>query len=283
MIVLSDPRNFQCSREEAQLMQAAETVDSALQILTPEEADFMVRHHDEIKSFLTHGATAIGIGEAMFSHNLESVKNLLIDIEHLHQRSFRQYGHLRSDEFFAERKRLFTQLDTQLTGLTKKSTGFPDHPNIKRALGISSRNLVHQWSKAGTPGTIPGYATHINGITKTAKYVQYGGWVGTAVGARVSYMKVQDVCTAGNAQACTQVKFTETGSFLGSFAGGTAVGAGMTGAATGTICVALGVPTAGTGLLLCGLVVVGAASFGAGVLGGKIGEGLGDMIYKAQK
>lgn len=42
-----------------------------------------------------------------------------------------------------------------------------------------------------------------NGISKTAKYVQYGGWVGTAVGA--------------------------------------------------------------------------------GVLGGKIGEGLGDMIYKAQK
>ena len=109
----------------------------------------MVRHHDEILSFLTQGSTSIGVGEAIFARNLESVKGSLRDIEALHQRTFQRDGHLRSPEFFAERKHLFSQLDTHLTGLTKKGIGFPDHPNLKSALGISSRSLVHRWTKAG--------------------------------------------------------------------------------------------------------------------------------------
>ena len=80
----------------------------------------MARHRDEIESFLTHGATAIGIGESIFAKHLADVKFLLQEIEALHTRTFEQHGHLRSAEFFADRKRLFTQLDTQLTSLTKK-------------------------------------------------------------------------------------------------------------------------------------------------------------------
>ncbi|MDR3564458.1 MAG: hypothetical protein P4N59_23905, partial [Negativicutes bacterium] len=163
MIVLSDPNNLRCTREEAYLMAAAEKVNTALQTLTPDEADFMARHHDEIESFLKHGSTSIGTGVAVFASNLESVKSALRDIEALHQRNFQRDGHLRSPEFFAERKRLFGQLDSHLTGFTKKGIGFPDHPSLKNALGISSRSLVHRWTKAGAPDQIPGYATHMDG------------------------------------------------------------------------------------------------------------------------
>lgn len=41
MIVLSDPNNLQCTREEAELMATAERVNKALEHLTPGEADFM--------------------------------------------------------------------------------------------------------------------------------------------------------------------------------------------------------------------------------------------------
>ncbi|MDF3195261.1 hypothetical protein [Pseudomonas sp. 1928-m] len=281
MIILSDPNNMQCTLEEALLMEAAAKVNAALEPLTPEEANFMARHHDEIESFLTHGATSVGVGHAVFGQHLKGVSTSLSSIEALHQRTFQQHGHLRSPEFFAERKRLFSQLDIQLNSLTKRGIGFPDHPNLKTALGISSRSLVHRWTKAGAPDQIPGYATHIDGVASAAKYVKLGGWIGTAVGGGASYMKVQDVCAAGNTEACAKVKYTETGSFAGGVAGGAAAGVLLSGTAAGAICAALGVPTGGLGTLACGLVVVGAGSLAAGSVGGTIGEKAGDAIYKA--
>ncbi|WP_030137991.1 PAAR domain-containing protein [Pseudomonas fluorescens] len=280
LIVLSDPNNLQCTREEALLMETATWVNEVLEPLSVDEADFMARHRAEIETFLTQGSTAIGVGTAIFARNLQDVNNLLRDIEALHQRSFLRDGHLRSPDFFAERQQLLARLDTHLTTMTRKGIGLPDHPNLKSALGISSRSLVHRWTKAGSAGQIPGYSTHIAGVSRAAKIVKYGGWVGTAIGGGASYMKVQDVCTAGNVEACEKVKFTESGSFAGGVIGGAVVGSILTGSTAGAICLALGVPTAGAGTLVCGLVVVGVGSLAAGAAIGKVGEQVGEIIYE---
>lgn len=79
-------------------------------------------------------------------------------------------------------RRLLAQLNTNLTTLTRKSIGFPDHPNLKSALGISSRSLVHRWTLAGGADQIPGYATHIDSVSKASKYLKLGGWIGTGIG-----------------------------------------------------------------------------------------------------
>ena len=283
MIVLSDPNNFQCTREEAWLMEAAAKTQDALKTLSADEADFMVRHYAEISTFLSHGSTGMGLATASFASHLKNVEFLLKDMESLHHRSFQTHGHLRSPEFFAERQRLLKMLDNSLNGLTKISTGFPDHPNLKSALGISTKSLVHQWSKAGVAGQIPGYATHLEGVAKASRYVQYGGWIGTAIGGGASYMKVQDVCTAGDAEACERVKFTETGGFIGGVVGGAAAGSNIGIAVSGIICVGLGVPTGGVAMVLCGLMMIAATSYGAGTVLGAAGEKTGDIIYKAQK
>jgi hypothetical protein len=283
MIVLSDPNNFQCTREEALLMETATWVNGALEPLSADEADFMARHRDEIETFLTHGSAAIGVGEAIFSKNLKDVKTLLSEIETLHQRAYLRDGHLRSPMFFAERKQLLSKLDIHLTSMTRKSIGLPDHPNLKSALGISSRSLVHRWSKAGGAGQIPGYATHIEGVSKAAKYLKYGGWIGPVIGGAASSMKVQEVCAAGNTEACRKVKFTETGSFAGGVAGGAAAGAALTGPVVGMICVGLSVPTGGLAMLACGVLVVGAGSLAGGVLGGAFGESTGELIYEVSQ
>jgi len=283
MIVLSDPNNLQCTREEAILMAAAAKANEAVKALSPEEANFMVRHRDEIETLFAQGATSIGIGEAMFAKNLDDVKNLFKDIEALHIRSFQADGHLRSADFFAERKRLLAQLNTNLTALTRKGIGFADHPNLKSALGISTRSLVHRWTLAGGADQIPGYATHIYGVSKASKYLKLGGWIGTGIGGTASYMKVQDVCSAGNTKACKRIKFTEAGSFLGGAAGGAVAGAVLTGSTVGYVCFAIGVPTGGVGTLICGVAVVGVASFASGAIGGVIGEETGDVIYEIVK
>ena len=151
---------------------------------------------------------------------------------------------------------------------------------MKSALGISSRSLVHRWTVAGGADQIPGYATHFEGVSRASKYLKYGGWIGTAIGGGASYMKVQDVCTAGDAQACKRVKFKEGGGFAGGLAGGVAVGSVLTASTTGAICLGLSISTAGVGGLACGLVVVAAGSLGAGLLGGEAGEEVGDIIYE---
>ncbi|TPG77875.1 hypothetical protein [Pseudomonas mandelii] len=280
MIVLSDPNNQQCTFEEALLMQAAGNVNRALKPLSSEEADFMARHYDEIAFFLSKGSLGASFGLSMFAKNLDDVNVILRDIESLHTRTFQANDHLNTAEFYSERKRLLAQLNTQLTKLTKKSIGFPDHPNLKNVLGISTKSLVHRWRKAGAVGQIPGYATHIEGVSKAAKYVKYGGWVGTAVGGGGSVIKVQGVCAAEDEEACKRVKFTEVGGFAGGVIGGAFASAILTGSTVGWVCAGLAIPTGGTATLACGLIVVGAGSFAGGFLGGDRGEALGELIYE---
>lgn len=283
MIVLSDPNKLQCTREEAILMAAAAKANEAVKALSPEEADFMARHRDEIETVIARGATAIGIGEAMFAKNLDDVRKLFKEVEALHIRSFQTDGHLRSPAFFAERRRLLAQLNTNLTTLTRKSIGLPDHPNLKSALGISSRSLVHRWTLAGGADQIPGYATHIDSVSKASKYLKLGGWIGTGIGGSASYMKVQDVCSAGNSEVCKRVKFTEAGNFAGGIGGGAIAGALLTAPTVAGICLAIGVPTVGVGTVVCSVVVVGAGSYVGGKVFGSIGEKAGEVIYEVIK
>ncbi|WXL28050.1 hypothetical protein WG219_19270 [Ectopseudomonas mendocina] len=283
LVVLSDPKNYQCTREEALLMEAADKVNTALEPMSDEEASFMLRHLDEISSMLASGSTGMGVGMAVSARYLTSVKDVLEEIEVLHQQAFQRDGHLRSAKFFEDREKVFKKLDSYLISMTKKGIGIPEHPKLKSALGISSRSVVHSWTKAGVAGQIPGYATHIDGIAKASTYIKYGGWIGTAVGGSASIMKVQDVCTAGDKDACERVKYTEGGSFVGSFAGGVAASALLGVSTTGAICVALGAPTAGIGALACGLVVVGTGSLVGGSLGGTVGEDVGEMIYEKRQ
>jgi uncharacterized Zn-binding protein involved in type VI secretion len=282
MIVLSDPNNFRCTREEALLMDVAAKTNRVLETLSPEEADFMVQHRDAIQTFLGHGSTAIGVGASILKNNLDNVSETLKKIEALHQHSFLRDGHLSSPAFLAERQKLLAQLDIHMTSLTRKGIGFPDHPNLNRAMFLSPPSLVHRWTEAGGVGQMPGYATHLDGVAKASKYLQYGGWVGTAVGGGASAMKVQDVCTAGNAEACKRVKFTEAGSFAGGIGGGALAG-GLTAPLVGGLCVALTVPTAGVAPLACSILVVGISSFAGGEFGGALGEMVGEQIYETVK
>ncbi|KRA94417.1 hypothetical protein ASD91_08750 [Pseudomonas sp. Root68] len=281
MIVLSDPNNYQCTREEALLMDVAARTNLVLATLSPEEADFMVQHRDAIQTMLGYGSGAIGVGASIFKNNLDNVGNALRDIEVLQQTTLPGDGHLRSPAFFVERQRLLAQLNSHMTTLTRKGIGFPHHINLKKMLGISSQSLVHHWTNASPAGQIPGYATHLEGVVRASKYVQYGGWLGTAVGGGTSALKVKDVCAAGSTETCERVKFTETGSFTGGIVGGGIVGAALSTSAVGGLCVGLGVPTGGLGLLACSIVVVGAGSISSSVIGSVIGEEMGERIFEA--
>jgi uncharacterized Zn-binding protein involved in type VI secretion len=279
LIVLSDPNNQRCTYEESLLMSLSAEIHADVANVSPEEADFTAEHHEQMQRLLDYGSKGVGVGEAMLGQHIAAIEKILKDIEQLHVRTFVMNGNLRSQDFMAERKLLLTQLDGRLGNLTRKGIGFPDHPKLKTALGLSSRSLVHHWSKAGTTGSIPGYATHFSHIVRASRYIKYGGFLGIALGGVASYMKVQEVCQAGETEGCKRIRFTETGSFLGSTAlGGFAASAGI--GVAGSICLVVGVSTAGLGLLVCGIAIAGVAGFGGGVIGGMIGERGGEFLYE---
>lgn len=270
-----------CLREEADLMAAAAQVRTALEPLSEGEADFMVKHQAEIALMVGGASGALGLGTDMLGKGLKQIDNTLRDIEFLHQREFSTHGHLKSPQFFASRQQLYRQLDNQLKAtFLGKQLGLGSYPTLRQDLGISTRSLVHHWSKGGAPGQIPGYATHMDEIAKAAKYLKYGGYVGIALGGTASTLKVQEVCQAGETQACQKIRFTETGSFFGALGGGGAAVPLASRLAAAPICAAIGLGSGGIGGVVCVLVVAGAASVAGGAGGQVGGEWMGEFLYE---
>ncbi len=154
---------------------------------------------------------------------------------------------------------------------------------LHRDLGISTRSLVHHWSKGGAPGQIPGYATHMDEVAKAAKYLKYGGYIGIALTGTASAAKVQEVCRAGETEACEKIRYTEAGSFVGGMGGGGVAVPLASRLAAAPICAAIGFGSGGIGGIVCGLVVVGGASYAGGEGGEWVGEWMGENIYEVRK
>ncbi|MCO7521287.1 MULTISPECIES: PAAR domain-containing protein [unclassified Pseudomonas] len=276
IFVLGDPDNHHaCTREEADLMAAAQRAREALAVLAEQEANFMMQHIGEIAGVLNGASQSMGIGKDMLSRGLGQVGDTLKGLESLHQREFTLHGHLNSPQFFESRRALYQQLNAQLrSAFLGKYLNLGGHESLRKSLNISTKSLVHHWSKAGAPGAVPGYATHLDEVAKMSKYLKYGGHLAVGLGATSSYLKVQDVCRAGETEACKKIRFTETGSFSGGLAGGVA-GGGASGLAIKVVC-NFGV----WGKALCGIAVVGAGSFAGAEGGADAGEWLGELIYK---
>ncbi|WXL26773.1 hypothetical protein WG219_04635 [Ectopseudomonas mendocina] len=269
-----------CLREEADLMNAAAQVRTALEPLSEPEADFMTKHQAEIALMLSGGSDSLGVSKDVFDKGLKIVEGTLHDIEYLHQREFATHGHLQSPEFFQTRKKLLSLLDKQLKlTLLGKQLGLGSYHTLRRDLGISTRSVVHHWSRSGAPNQIPGYATHMREIAKAAKILKGGGHIGMALSVTASGVKIKEVCEAGSATACEKVKYTEAGSLAGGLVIGTASMA-IASSSAGSLCAFIGLGTGGVGGVICGLGVIGTVSFFGGKVGSEIGENIGGRIYE---
>jgi hypothetical protein len=239
----------------------------------------MFRHAAEIASFTGDTSTWLGVSAVVMEKHLARLRDILQDIERLHQDNYRQHGHLRSPPFFADRQRLLAQLDAHLLNSTRLrgQTTLGDHPKLKTALGISTRSLVHHWDKAGAPGQIPGYSTHVNAISRAAKYMSTGGYIGIGIGGISSLLAIQEVCVGDSGAACEKIKFTEGGKFMGSTLGGFAGGKAAS-AAAGPVCAAIGFTPVGK--VICVALAVGTGAWMGTTAGEMGGEFAGEKLYE---
>ncbi|MFC0138817.1 hypothetical protein ACFFJN_01010, partial [Erwinia mallotivora] len=162
--------------------------------------------------------------------------------------------------FFVERNQLLNQLKELvnkplLKSLARYTVKFRQYENLKRALNLSSKSIVHDWSTAGLGG-IPGYSYYVGNAARAARFLKSGGFIGIGFSFLSTTNEVTHACTTGREGECGKIAFKNYSKFgLSTVLG---VGGGAVGAtAGGAICVGPGIVTApagGVGGLACAVV-----------------------------
>ncbi|WP_428994587.1 LysM peptidoglycan-binding domain-containing protein [Halomonas elongata] len=276
VIVLSDPRSMQCTKEENLLMQIAQEVNEQNAELTYEEAQRTVDYYDLLGAATGGAGAAIGNTASGMNQHAQLVESKLREIEALYQRVYERTGKVGGEEFYARRRVLFEELDAMLDRVTRMGLGIPEHPDLRHALGLSTKSTVHHWRQAGSSASgIPGYADNYGNIANASKWLGRAGYVGLGLSAVSTHASIREACASGREEECQIARVREWAGFGGGVAGG-AAGGTAAGAVAGGVCLALGVPTGGLATLACGVVLVGAGGYVGGEVGGDIGKGVGD-------
>jgi hypothetical protein len=274
MVVMADPDGLQCTAEEEALIAAAKKVNARASTLSEAEAQFLTDNFDLIATITSTSAAGMGAGSVMISRQLKGIEHNLRELEALHQESYRKHGNLSNPEFFEKRRAIFKRLDFALGKLARKGLSLDTSDKLKRALGLSSKSIVHDWKQAGV-GDIPGYATHYERVAKGSKYMSRMGYVAIALDTTLSGLRISQACRPDADNECSKVSYIEGGRLTGSAIGGAA--GGLLG---GTACAAVGFATAGVGGIACAVLLAGGLSAAGGSKGGAFGSGLGDLLWE---
>ncbi|WP_168426770.1 hypothetical protein, partial [Erwinia amylovora] len=163
------------------LRQAKQNTNNALIGVSAEDAGFLQKHYGMIAGLTSAGdkifGTAGDVGEKYFS----AIEQTLKKIEASYQNQYRTQGTLIGQQFFVERNQLLHQLKELVNkplvkSLARHSVKFRPYEDMRRALNLSSRSIVHEWSTAGVTG-IPGYSTYVGNAAKAARFLKYGGYI----------------------------------------------------------------------------------------------------------
>lgn len=276
MVVIADPNSLECTSKENDLMQVAQQVNQEVRQLSGQEAQFIVDHYDLLEMMTSSAATGLGVGATMIGQQIKSINATLNELEVLHKDTFRKHGTLSHPEFFERRQRLFAKLDFALGKVARKGMSLDDNAKLKRALGLSSKSIVHEWKTSGISG-IPGYSTHYTKASKAAGFIENGGRFAIALDVGLTGYKIYEACSAGRAEQCEQVGLTESGRLAGSVIGGS-FGASV----APVVCTVVGIGTGGIGGIACGIVAAGVGGAVGGQVVGNAVAGLGQLIYEVR-
>ncbi|MGK6325720.1 hypothetical protein ACMGEE_01280 [Erwinia sp. DT-104] len=279
ILIVADPESPLTNQMLQPLQQARQKTSDAVAAVSVEEAKFMQKHYGMIAGLTYAGDKIFGTvgdaGEKYFSQIEQTLKK----IEASYQNQFRTQGTLISQQFFVERNQLLNQLKELvnkplLKSLARHTVKFRQYENMKRALNLSSRSIVHEWSTVGMSG-IPGYSYYVGNAARAARFLKAGGYIGIGFSFLGTTNEVVKACTTGREVKCRKVAFKEYAKFVFSTGGGMAGGAWGSGAMIG-VCAAVGVATVGVGGVACAAV----GSIAGGYAGSVAGEKMVDMFLE---
>lgn len=277
ILIVADPDSTMTGQMLRTLRQAKQQVNNDLIGVSGDEASFFQRHYGVIAGLTSAGDKIFGAAGDAGEKYFTAIENTLKKIEATYQNQFRTQGTLIGQQFFVERNRLLAELKELINkplvkSLARYSVKFRPYDDMRRALNLSSRAIVHEWSSVGV-GAIPGYSTYTANAARAARFLKYGGYIGIGFAFAGTTNDVVYACTTGRENECGKVAFKEYVKFGASTTLGLAGGAYGSSAAIG-ICVGIGIATAGTGALPCAII----GGLAGGYIGGKFGEYSSDKI-----
>ncbi|EMM0381646.1 hypothetical protein RI820_001538 [Pluralibacter gergoviae] len=272
ILIVADPNNSNQTYQLNSLFEAKKKVNSAMATTDSSVASFLNDNYENIAALTALGDKVFGnagdVGEKYF----KQIESILKKIELTYQNQYRTQGVLFGQQFYAERRALFGQLDMILNQISRKTLGLKEYSDIKKALNLSTKSIIHEWSTVGV-GAIPGYSNYIGKASKAASFMKAGGWVALGFSFANTSNDVYHACTVDREYECRKVAVKEYSKF-----GGGAAGAYFASLGTGAICIAIGASTAGVGGVACGIIVGLSTSSAGALLGTAIGGRIGDAI-----
>ncbi|MFK3972064.1 hypothetical protein ACI2KS_15195 [Pseudomonas sp. NPDC087358] len=236
IVIIPDTHSISCTAQEARMMEAARVVSRAFGHSGEDVGTLVVQNYDLLQSLLGYSGLLIDSAGGSWARHLDGVINTLNEINRDHKLYLRRGTPIARVEFLNRRQVLFQTLDTQLAGMARYGAGLRNRGSIKKMLGISTRSYMHN-------GTIKGYAQKINGMSRTAKFLKNGTYVGWGLTTTASAIEVQQACSRGRADVCTRAKYVEATKLAGNIALGSYGSALGVTAGTWTCAVVLGAPT----------------------------------------
>lgn len=173
---------FSDTHQQRYARQAKNHANATLVAVSDNDASFMVKHYGMIAALTGAGDKIFGtVGEAGEKY-FTAIEQTLKKIEATYQNQFRTQGTLTGQQFFIERNQLLNQLKNLvnkpvLGALARNTVRFREYDNMKRALNLSSRSIVHEWSTVGMGG-IPGYSYYAGNAARAARFLKIGGYIG---------------------------------------------------------------------------------------------------------
>ncbi|HHT1315934.1 TPA: PAAR domain-containing protein [Klebsiella michiganensis] len=294
ILIVVDPEKQEPEQVET-LQRARDRIDAALAPLTVQEAKLLHDNRGAVDAFsyqlfadnLGKAGDGLGYISEIGKSYYDEINRILVEIEYLYKNTYnRNRGIISGQEFFGQRTRLFKQLDLVLTKFSKAQLNLGEYQSIKRALGLSTRSIMHRWDRTGVDN-IEGYATYIEQSAKLMKIMKTVGYVGIGLDFASYTSNVYDACSKGRESECRKAAITEYSKFGFKQIGSAAVGSASGWAARGACMWILGIVTSEVGALGAGLCLVTGvgASLGAAKLveGGAedLGESFGgDILYE---
>ncbi|EAM8930946.1 hypothetical protein CBJ29_06785 [Salmonella enterica] len=287
ILVVADPLS-RSPEKIAKIQTARDKIDKALEPLTNEEAKLLYENRTPIDMFSSNiYSDALGQSGDVFGYikdagggYYEEINKILNEIQELYKKTYSQNsGRISGEEFFGQRERLFKQPDGILNKFSKEQLNLKQYEQIKQALGLSTKSIMHKWDQTGVRD-IEGYASYIEKSAKLMKVMRTTGYVGIGLDFSSYTTNVYEACAKGRESECRKAAITEYSKFGTKQVVGIAAG-GVAGPAARGICMwALGLVTSEVGAIGAGLCLV--TGIGTGIVAGKVaekkGEGWGERL-----
>ncbi len=268
MLILAVDQSFD-QNQMAQLMHSRNQVNYYLDLIAEQKTDhnFFYKNYQTLANFLTIAEKGTDLAGVAGSEYFKQIDKIIKNINILYKSSFESMGAITGDVFYAQRRQLFSKLDTLLkTKFLLSTMKLPKYSKMKNTLSLSTKSIVHHWKASGVTD-LPGYSTHIAQAAKMNTIMKRTGYAGIAFSGLGSINTIYKSCSSGRENECEKTTFTEIGSFSLGTVGGTGLPA---------LCLALSFTPFGA--IACSVIL----SLTGSTLGSIAGEYFGNKIYEAK-